>query len=505
MTPVLTIKKALYCGLYFLALLAVTAKLFFEPQFDAFFTRLQGEKAPHTQTLTIGLSEPALSQSPLAFDSGSRTRLLHIFEPLVRMNRQLSIEPGLAVSFGSLSETTWELRLRRGVQFHDGSPLTLEDVIFSLTQARDNPASQLRDLTSCITKITPQSAEILHIETRDADPLFLQKLSSVLIFKNHIGTGPYAVEKNEDDTLSLTRFEEYWGQKPDASSVALKTLSSKSQKFIELGKGSVDILAAIPPETALDFPYQNYHVVAQPSLEVNFLMFNFEGPFKDRRVREAVNFALHPGLVSSLAQGFGAATNQFAPPGVRGFDPQIPERRFDPAAAQKLIAELKAEKAGQLPEVILDLPKGLETFGQKIADQLQKVGLEVELNFIAPSTLAQKIARGNSDFYFFGWKNDLGDSGDFLSAVAHSRTPQFGQFNGGNFKNAEVDELIEKSMREMNPEKRLNLLRSAMRRVTVDEIIGVPLFSPEVLYAVSKNVQWQPRIDGYVLAQEVKL
>ena len=89
--------------------------------------------------------------------------------------------------------------------------------------------------------------------------------------------------------------------------------------------------------------------------------------------------------------------------------------------------------------------------------------------------------------------------------MAHSREGEFGAFNGSNYSNPKTDELIESAQKTMKSSERLNYLRSAMKRITEEDIIGIPLFSPEILYAVSKDVEWKPRVDGYVLAQDVKM
>ncbi|MBI5412747.1 hypothetical protein HZA42_00165 [Candidatus Peregrinibacteria bacterium] len=494
---------------YFLALLLVSGKLFFEKQFDAAVSSvMKSFSSTKAQTLVIGFSEPMLSFDPLANDTGSRTRLLHIYEALVRVTPDLQIEPALAASFGSPDDLTWEFRLRPNVLFHDGKKLTLDDVIYSLQEAAENPNSGVKDLASTIKEIKKMDDQIFQIVTSSPDPLLLQKLSYMLIFPknaaatNRVGTGPYMLEKNEGGTLQLKRFANYWDKLAPFDTAILKTFASKKDKIAALGDGTVDLIANVPPDSARDFSYSGFTLKTLPSLEVNFLMFNFDRTFKSLKLREAVADALKIRDIVKLTQGFAVPATQFVGNGTFGYDPSIKFREPDVQKAEELVKELANFSR---IKTTLDLPKGLEVFGAAVKDQLAKVGIDVELIFLTPVELSEKIKRRQSDFYFFGWRTDLGDAADFLTAVVHSPAGNFGQYNGSNYRSSEADRLIELSAETIKSDKRLEKLRAVMRKITVDDIIGVPLFSQEVLYGVSDKIKWQPRVDGYILAQEVKM
>lgn len=509
MNKIKTVLKILVFALYFFAFLAVTGKLFFEKQFDkaVLYVKSFG-KTDQAQTLVIGYSEPLMSLDPLANDVGSRSRLAHIYEPLIRTLSDLQMEPALAVSYGSVDDFTWEFRLRPGVVFHNSDPLTLDDVIFSLSQARDNEESKVRDIASTIQEMQKIDNQIFRIKTVSPDPLLPSKLSLLFIFQENraedsvIGTGSYRLDKNENNTLYLKRFENYWGTKPVFDDAVLKTFGSKQEKINALQANTVDIVANVPPDIATNFNFRGFLIEKKPSLEVNFLMFNFEKIFKDKVLREASVVGLNLDDLIRAARGFAVPSYQFVGNGIFGYDSSIKQRVPNPKKARELIAV--ASPQGRV-SATLDLPKGLEVFGAKLKEQLRDIGVDVELRFSAQTKLSRKILSGQSDFYFFGWRSELGDAYDFLSSVVHSKTQTLGQFNGNNYSNARVDELIEKSNQTMNIPERLALLRETMRIITVEDIIGIPLFSPEMLYGVSKRVKWEPRVDGYILAQEVKM
>lgn len=492
--------------IYFLVLFLVSAKLFFEPQFNAAIDALKSLKTSAAQTLTIGYSEPFISTSALANDTASRSRLLSIFEPLVRVNPDLQIEPALAISYGAQDDLTWEFRLRPNVKFHNGQPLTIDDVINSLQTGREDSHSGVKDLGATFSQIQKIDDSTFRILTDSPDPLLLQRLSAFLIFpvssgpEGLIGTGPYALKENKNGIFTLDRFNDYWG-KTDAmfDRVVLKTFQSRAEKIKALADGSVDIVANVPPDQASPFSFSKFELKRFPSIEVNFLMFNFDRIFARKTLRQAVQLGLNTDELAKLGQGFATPVSQFVANGIFGYDPSIEAPRLDLDAARELVKKSVGENG---TKITLDLPSGLFVFGEAVKAQLKKIGIEVELAYLEPTELSKKIVQRQSAFYFFGWRADLGDASDFLTAVAHSPSGTFGQFNGSNFRNSEVDNLIETSLQTVAPEKRLLKLREAMKKITLDDIIGIPLFSPDILYGVRKGLNWTPRVDGYVLAQE---
>ena len=490
--------KIVAFGLYFFALFLIVGKLFFETQFDAGTYTLKKfllGTEENIETLRIGLPDQATTLNPFANDSAVRARLLNVYEGLTRIDRDLKLEPGLAISYGALDDVTWEFRLRPEIYFHDGGRVTVDDVIFSLDSARKS-SSGVKDLLGTVDVIQKGGSDTLYIKTSEPDPLLPSKLAFIFIVSQNAnaGTGPYEIKKNENGILELQRFEKYWGERPAYKNVVLKTIYKKDGKIAALKNNDVDILANLPADLGSDFSFKDFKLQKQPSLEVNFLMFNFNGIFASQKLRQAVKSALDTGELMRLAQGFAVPATQFVANGIFGYDPEIKEKEI---IANEKLTGIKLK---------LDLPRGLESFGKALEKQLEAVGLDSDTKFLNPSALAKKIESGNSaDIYFFGWSTELGDAFDFLTSVAHSREGEFGAFNGSNYSNPKTDELIESAQKTMKSSERLNYLRSAMKRITEEDIIGIPLFSPEILYAVSKDVEWKPRVDGYVLAQDVKM
>ncbi len=503
------ISRILFLLVFALILLFVSGKLFFEQKFDVFLSDLKDKYfvsvVQEEHALTIGLSSEFISFDPLQNEVSVRERLAQIYEGLVLTDPFLEIEPGLAISFGALDDLTWEFRLRKNVYFHDNTLLTVDDVIFSLEEAWKNPRSGLSSDLASLKKIEKIDTERFLIRTSTPDPLLMQKLALVYIFPEHaaetilkkpIGTGPYQYLSN----TGLKRFENYWGKKPQASKVTLLSFPSREQRKSLAVTGEVDILANFPPEDFQDFPKSApLALITAQTLESNFLLFNFKGIFADKNLRSAVSLALSREEIVKLAFGFASPATQFVGKGIFGYDSRIglPEVRLD--EAKRLVKN--SGYSGR--KISLDLPAGFQAISDFLVERLQRIGLKAEARFHDPAALEKIILDGKSDLFFFGWRSTLGDASGFFNAVLHSKSGEYGTFNGISYKNPEVDKLIEESERTLKPLDRLAKLRQVMNLVVEKDIVGIPLFTPEALYAKKKGISWNPRIDGYILASEV--
>lgn len=493
--------------MYIAVFLIVTAKLFFEPQFNAMVHYIAPEKASKSQLLKIGVSDPIVSRDPRANDVGSRMYLLQVFEPLIRRTPTLELESSLALSYGMLSPNQWEFRLRPGVVFHDGSDMRPEDVKASLEYSREKK-SAVNNLLSTISTIESKENTII-ITTKEPDVLLPQKMASVLIFKqiknDFIGTGPYypgGINLNSGDSKLLNHFEDYWGGSTAYKQLALISTITKAQKLAALEQGSVDILMNIPADVALDFTVPNYRLVVEPGLETDMLFMNTQGVLGDLRLRKILQAALEPATLVRFAHGFATVADQLVTSSIFGYNPSLSL----PLGNMKVAQDLKKQLLSEEPiELIITLPKGLESVGNAIAAQFAKIQISLSSKIISGQELNKKIVQSSLPFYFFGWKHELGDSLPFLASVLHSRTELYGEFNGMNYANPRVDSLIEEALKTSDPARRRELQREVLTIALVDDAIAIPLFSPDVLFAVKDGVTFSPRVDGYVLASDFVL
>ncbi len=444
--------------------------------------------------LRIVLSEGATDLSPFSLNRNNLTRTANIYESLVTFDRNLKIVPALAVSWGNLDENTWEFKLRRGISFHDGTDFTAEDVVNSFETAKTGEAGQVAPYVSSIAEVKVVDPTTIQITTSGPDPLILSKLTKVFIHKgDQIGTGPYKVrEWLKGQILSLTKFEDYWGREPAYTNVNYVVTGSKFQRQKDFQEGITDILASVPPDQALVLPEENRK--SNFALEVNFMLFNPSDPvLENTEIRDAISRAFDPVRIQEIGNDFVRPASQFVAPGVFGYNSDIPTFEYSEETAPKDLF------GGRLERISLDYLPNYQTLVEYLGKQLRDAGFSVKFNPLSAEALLSKLKSGSSQLLLVGWQAENGDAGDFLDAFVHSQ----GEFNGGRFADSEIDALIESARTELTPSNRVKLLQDIMLKV--DEAnIGVPLFESSNLYAVQKDIKWEPRLDSLVLATEVR-
>lgn len=458
------------------------------------------------------------SLEPMTFTSVNRARLINIYESLVRLDRNLRLEPSLALSYGRIDDVTWEFRLRKNVFFHHGKKLTSDDVASSFVRAKEHPDSEIGSLVASINRIDILTEDIFRLITKTPDTFLLNKLSAVPIVPSDVkdlvrlptGTGPYRFVSNRADSLYLESFPEYWGSLPAHPTVEFRTVTDREERTKLLISREAHIAVGVPPDSISLFEQEGWTIRRKPGLEVNFILFNVgqstaegrDSRLTDVRLRRAFSIALDRQVLLSLGQGFARPVTQFVSSGVFGYNPDIAPPSYDLDAAKKLLRE--AETFRRIP-VTLTLPKELVAVGDYIREQLFRIGMDVYLDPVSPADIFKKLQTGDFQAIFLGWRSDLGDASDFLNSIVHTRTDDgfFGRYNGGYYSNINVDRLIEMIEATNNDAERLSRLQDIMKILVEDDIFGLPLFEPETIYAVSPELRWEPRLDGYILATDV--
>lgn len=503
-------------GLYVLLLFLLGAQLFFGDQMMFFANSFTGTPVEHSssETLTIAYALPMQSMEPTLFDSVTRSRLVNVYEGLVRTDRNLKVEPAVAVSWGLVDPTTWEFTLRPHVLFHNGTEVRVSDVVESINRARSYSGSQLKNLLSDISDVKGVNDSTLRIITKVPDPLLLNKLAVTYVFpgdstdlEHPVGTGPYKfVSWDQDGQFDLNRFEGYWGKKPYYARVVLKTIQDRDDRIEALKNGKVDLLADVPPSAAKTVVSENVRLKTIPSLEVNFLMLNANtGLFSDKVFREAIAYALDRQEFVDIAGGYAQPIHQFVSSGVFGFNPDLKGFDYDLPKAKSLAEPIVSQSFEQLT-VTLDYAQGSDVVAQYVKDQMKQLGVDVILNSLGGDEFREKLESGSSEMYYLGWRSELGDANDFLQTVVHTRDEEglSGQFNGTSYSSDAVVELIDKSEQDLNARTRLKSLQDAMRILVEDDIAGVPLFETQTIFAYQTKIQFDPRVDGYIYAAEIQ-
>ncbi|MDA1060998.1 MAG: ABC transporter substrate-binding protein [bacterium] len=491
----------------------ISGQLFFEKTTNSLLASAKALVLPEKDLLAEQIKDlrvifpnDAVSLEPTLNDPVTRQRLNSIYEPLVQPDRDLNMRPSLAVSWGLINSYTWEFKLRPDVKFHDGSDFDVIDVVASLQRANAYSSSQIAGLLTSIKGLEPIDDLTFRISTYEPDPLLLQRLSTVLIIPSELekeenipptGTGSYVISAWEPgNMMTLKKFADYWGKKAKFESVDLISKVDKSERVNSFFKGEGDLLAFVPYDAVEYVEDADFEISSIPSLEVQFLIFNMDSKLlNDLNSRRAVSLAIDQDAIVEAVGGFAKPVNQFVSNGIFGFNPDIDRHEYDLEKAQIL-----TEKTGLTGKTLkFHLSLGLDVLGEHVRTQLSKIGINVIVSYLDGAKLTESLENGDADFYFFGFKSDLGDSADFLDTVVHSE----GSFNVGNYSNPEVDKLIDNSLVEMDFGVRLENLKEAMKIIMEDDVIGVPLLEYETLFSVSDKISIDPRIDGFIFFDEL--
>jgi peptide/nickel transport system substrate-binding protein len=496
------IGKYLFYGVFVIVFLWVVNALFL--QFDFSFSDAKDQEMEKAELLRVIFPENIDSLDPAAIDPATRQRLVNIYEPLVRPDVDLKMKPALALSWGLIDDTTWEFKLRPDVKFHDDTEFDTDDVVASLAYALADKDSELASLLSTLEKIEDLGGGTFYIKTTEPDPLLLQKLSLLLIVPSEweenalpSGTGAYRLaDEQSGGSLMLESFDEYWGNGGRFESVEVISEPDKVKRVQMLMNDDADFLSFVPYDAVDILLEKGFEMAMVPSLEVQFLVFNFDRPLmQDLNVRKAISLMIDPSYLVEAVGGYARTVSQFVSNGIFGFSPDIEKHEFDPDKAKELAGKIK-DKTLQV-----HLSQGLELLGEHVRTQLKILEVNAVVSYLDNVKLLQSMQNGDADIYFLGLKADLGDSSAFFEDVAYSS----GIFNIANYDNARVDELIEMSRDEMDAEARRDILQEAMEIVVEKDVFGVPLFEYETVYGFKSELEIEPRVDGAIYFNDIKL
>lgn len=453
--------------------------------------------------LRILYPEDVLSLEPTLIIPNVRQRLLNLYEPLLKPNRDLELVPALALSWGLIDDYTWSFILRPNVKFHDGSSFDANDVIASFNRGLNYFGSELTDFLETIDEIKVIGDYEIQIVTKKPDPLLLRKLSQLLIIPSEyetkdlslpIGTASYKLSSNPDsnsENLYFERFDDYWGKESVFESVEIFVENDKLVRLNKLLEGDVDFLAFVPQDAVTFVKQRDLKIATIPSLEVQFLLFNLDSEFmSDELSRELVALSIDQDLLISSLGDFVRPVNQYVSTGVFGYNPYLSEHVYDLDRARELFAKSNLFKK----TLKLHLPIGLEVLGEHIRLQLNEVGVSLVVSYLSDEDFVKSILAGDADIYTLGFKSDLGNALEFFQTLVYSS----GEFNAFKFSNSDFDKIIDDVVIEMNDELRLTKLHEAMKIIVDDNVIGVPLFEYETVYSFVPQLDMQPRIDGFI-------
>ena len=500
------------------------------------------------KSITIGLASEPTSIDPHFHNLSPNNALArHLFDRLVLTDSNQKLIPGLAVSWKPINDTTWEFKLRDGVKWHDGSPFTADDVVFTFTRAVNVPNSPSGFGTYIKGKTAVKIDDLtVQIKTEKPYPLMPNDMSTFSIVskkigenattqdynsgKAAIGTGPYKFKEYvPGDRIVFVRNEDYWGDKPEWETVTFKPIKSAPSRVAAMLAGDVDMIAQVPtidierlkndPKLSLSQGVSNrviYLHLDHKRDNSPFVKANDGGdiknPLKDVRVRKAISMAINrDAIVERVMEGVAIKAGQLLPKGFFGVSPNLKPVDYDPEGAKKLLAEAGVPDGFRLTihgpnDRYINDAKIVEA----IAQMLTRVGIKTEVVTMPRSVYFKRASRGGPDktpefsFILVGWGAGSGEASSPLKSLVHTydKSRGFGASNRGRYSNPEVDKLIEDALATVDDAKRQDMLAKATE-LAIEDVAVIPLHYQVNTWATRKGLKYRARTDEATLAMDV--
>ena len=490
------------------------------------------------ETLRIGVPSDPSSIDPHFQDLAPNGNIArHVFDALVATSARAEMQPGLALSWTLTADpTVWEIKLRQGVRFHDGSPFTAEDAAFSLRRATVVPNAPatvgryVRDLVD-IAIIAPDT---LRIRTAEPQPALPNNLSNIPIVpariglaaeprdfnngKHAIGTGPYRFVAWEPGAqVRLTANPDHHAGKPAWSDVAIRTIPNNGARVAALLSGDVDLIAAVPnadaPRLKADPRFTLWETVSNRdvfwSLDVSREQSPYvtardgspiANPFRDPRVRQAVQLAISRKLiVERVMDGLAVQATHLVPPNMSGYDPTITLPDADPARARALLAEAGFPNGFKLTiHTTAGRYPNDQQQAEAVAQMLSRVGIQTDVAALPVAVFFVNARKHAYTFNIVSWGFSTGDTYLLVRETLHSA----GAENYGGYTNPLVDQALTQARTETDPTRRGALIAQSQRLAVTDAAI-IPTHYQVNLTATRKGLTLKPRMDELTLATDV--
>ncbi|WP_026436606.1 ABC transporter substrate-binding protein [Acidovorax sp. JHL-9] len=495
----------------------------------------------NAQTIRIANQGDALSMDPHSLNESLQlSTTSNIYEPLVGRNKDLSLAPALATAWKQTSPTVWQFELRKGVQFHDGTPFNADDVLFSFARTQAD-GSDMKSYTNDFKQVRKINDFLVEIETKTPFPILPDVISQVAMMSKKWcetnqaltpvdrrkgienaasfranGTGPFRLRERQPNVRTVfTRNGSYWGKiEGNATEVIFTPIGNDATRVAALLSGEVDVMEPVPVQDIERVNSgANTRAITGPELRTIFLGMdqkrdellysNVKGknPFKDKRVRQAFYQAIDiEGIKKTVMRGASNPSALMVGPGINGFQPDAKRLPYDVEAAKKLMVEAGYPNGF---EVAMSCPNDRYVndgrICQAVAANLARINVKINLQAETKGTYFPKILRRDTSFYLLGWTPATYDAHNALNALmACADDKGVGQYNLGGYCNPKVDELTKKIQAETDKAQRNAMIKEAFELHAAD-VGHLPLHQQALAWGVSKKVKLVQLADNYML------
>jgi len=496
------------------------------------------------QSLVVGVGGNISSMDPHFHNLGPNNNIAqYFFDRLVHFDAQQKPIPGLAESWRSIDDNTWEFKLRRGVKFHDGSDFDAQDVLATFKRVPwvpNSPSSFSAFVQGLETTVV--DSHTLRFRTPAPRPMMPIDFAVVnIVNRKNVesptaefnagtamnGTGPFRLTQfAPNDRVTMVRNDAYWGEKSPWANVTTRIITNASARSAALLAGDVQIIDQVPTADLARMK-QNANIRLEKVTSNRLIYLHLDqnrdqtpfafdkatgqplaaNPFKDLRVRQAFSKAINrQAIVERIFDGEAIPAGGLLPDGFFGASPKLRPEALDLAGAQRLLREAGFPNGFK---VTLHGPNDRYPEDDKVLQALgpmfTRAGIETSVVPMPWATYASQSSAPGFAFSLMlvGWGSDSGETSSPLRALLATRAQGFGASNRGRYSNPAMDALLVKALATVDPSAREKILFEASE-LALGDVGIIPLYYQINLWGMRSNLTYAARSDEYTLAHFVK-
>lgn len=462
--------------------------------------------------ITIGFTAEDVSFDPnLSIVTAWQSVLSNVYDTVVRRDADGKVVPSLATEWTQVDDLTWEIKIREGVKFHDGTDFSAEDVTFSLNRVLDESfSSPQRTYIAAVKSVETVDPTLVRITTATPFPLLIDNLQLVPIVsaafveengnegltKGANGTGPYKLESwAVGGDLELVAAEDNWRGAPAIENATFRPIPEVGARVSALQAGEIDIAVGVQPESAEQIESMDgLRIESVRSQRSNYIVFdNLVAPFDDVRVRQAMNYAVDKqSIIDNLLLGHGEPLPSLLGSMYRGFNDDLKAYPYDPKKAKDLLTEAGYPDGFSMVFNSSDVrPKDRE-IAQAITAQLGEVGITVDNQITEWGAFLDRYKQHDlGPSYIISFGTPVWDFGVAFNSYLQPASPQ--SYYRDDAVLARVNEVSTIS----DPDERQKALADLNATLHKDAAF-LYLFSYQDLYGVTDRVKWTATSDEKV-------
>ncbi len=422
-----------------------------------------GQSIPDN-TLIFGRGGDSITLDPAYIEDGESAKVCDmVYDTLVQYRENTTdLEPALAESWTrSADGLTWTFQLRHGVEFHDGTPLSADAVVFSLTR----PLALFRNFhEQFISQIIVLDPLTVQIQLKTPYAPFISTLAGTSfsivspvaarnLAEKPIGTGPFKfVQWNKNDKIVLRANDTYWAGKPALDCIIFRSIPDNAMRLTALQAGNLHVMEfPNPDEISLIQGDPQLEILMQPSLNTGYLAMNMEKPpFDDLKIRLAINHAINKtDIVERLYQGLGIPAKHPIPPTLWSYDDSIEDYAYNPELAKQLLTEAGYPDGFETTLWALPVPRPYIPDGMALAEAIQSdlhnVGIKADIVTYDWATYLTKTANGDHDMAMLGWIADVADPDNFFYSLLSIPSAEKPAYNISFYRNEALQKILDRA------------------------------------------------------------